>query len=203
MSEETIKCPHCFSDISPHAAVCPVCKRDVKPVKTRSRGGMVWWLVIGVLVVICCGASMLVGLPLLAGLSAVGETVATSEAVEASTTREPAPPFSEILANYREMTDAQWNAYGESLVGKRATGWEGTITEVDEGEVVGNFTVFVRVDGAEMLEDVYIDVPESTAMALRKDQRIEFSGDITTASNAFGLTIRIDNAEIKTVEANG
>jgi hypothetical protein len=174
--------------------------------KAKSGGGIIRWLAALSLVVICCGSGVVIGIPMLAGLAAVGSNTSSQASAEqaqiAATARVPSPPFEEILANYREMTDAQWNAYAETLVGKRATDWTGRITEVDEGELMGDFTVFVQGTGTEFLENIYIDVPEDVAMQLRKDQRITFSGDITLASNAMGLTIRLSNAEIESVDVS-
>lgn len=202
--ESTIKCPHCFSDIDARATVCPVCKRDIKPVQKAKSGGnpLIKALAAVALVVICCIGAFAIALPFLANISPNGSTASATTAALPSATNEPAPPLDEILSSYREMTDAQWNAYGESLVGKRANEWAGQITEVNEGEVFGGFTVYVQVEGANFGEYIFIDVSEDVAMALRKDQRIVFSGNITAASNAAGLGIRLNNAEIEEAETS-
>lgn len=198
MPEETIKCPHCLSDINARATVCPVCTRDIKPTaKAKSGGGIIRWLAALSLVVVCCIGSAVIGLPVLIGLTAGGNDAPTPTAGKI----QPAPSLADVLANYREMTDAQWNSYAETLVGKRAIDWSGVVTQVDEGEVLGGFTVFVDGTGTGFSENIYIEVTEAVGMELEKDQRIAFSGDIILASNAVGLAIRLNNAEINPVEA--
>ncbi len=110
-----------------------------------------------------------------------------------SSTPNLAPPFSEIAENYNRMTDAQWEAYAELLRGALALDWEGTIREVDKGEIFGGYKVIIDAGRDTFVPEVYIDdVPEALALSLNKGARVRFSGVINYASNTFGLTIQFD-----------
>lgn len=112
-------------------------------------------------------------------------------------TLRPSPPFQDIADNYDEMTDAQWEKYSrDELVGTLVSDWTGTVGEVDKGELSGNYTIYVTMPGR-FLPEAFIDVNEKTALELRKNQEITFSGKIKGATNSFGLYINIVNATIK------
>lgn len=111
------------------------------------------------------------------------------------------PAFVLIRSNFLTMTDTQWNHYAESLRGVRIEGWEGVVSEVDEGEILGGHTVYVDMDRGGV--DVFIDVSESVALTLNLNQRIIFSGTISSASGFLGLSISIRDAEIELAKTDG
>ena len=98
------------------------------------------------------------------------------------------------------MTDAQRNNYIESLEGNIVENWKGTVTEVDEGEILGGFSVYVEMISSNLSSEVNIDVSEEVALSLNKGQAIVFSGVIWRVSDLFGTTVFIDNATIEIVE---
>lgn len=116
-----------------------------------------------------------------------------------NTPQPTAPPHAEIRRNYETMTDAQWNAYAKTIEGSHVDNWEGVVSDVDEGEIFGGFTILVQMPG-DFLSTVYIDVPEDVAMIINKNSNIRFSGEIETASDLLGLSIHIGNVAIENLE---
>lgn len=105
----------------------------------------------------------------------------------------PAPSFTEIAENYNAMTDAQWEQYAKPLKGKRAVDWEGTVEEVDVGEISGTYSIYIDAGRNTFVPEVVINnVPADVGLSLNKGQRIRFSGDIVWADNSIGLNIRLD-----------
>lgn len=111
-----------------------------------------------------------------------------------------APPIEEILATVDGMTDAQRNNYNETLRGNIIENWTGTITDVDEGEILGGFTVYVDMIDSNFGAEVHIKVTEEVALSLNKDQKIVFSGEIDHVSDIFGTTVFVENATIESAE---
>lgn len=93
---------------------------------------------------------------------------------------EPAPPLAEIAAKKEKSTDAQWDAYAESLKGKAISGWTGTVQSVDEKVFSDDFRMIVDtpdpVPGYAF--DLWVDVPKSDALNISKDAKVAVSGTI-------------------------
>lgn len=111
-----------------------------------------------------------------------------------------APPFTTFQQNYDTMTDAQWEAFAASVEGARVDGWEGIVDDVDKGEIMGGYTIEVRMEEDSSRSPIAIDAPEDIALSINKEQRIRFSGRIRYASNDFLLTIRIEDAQVTTID---
>jgi hypothetical protein len=92
------------------------------------------------------------------------------------------------------MTDAQRNQYMESLAGNRVEGWRGIVSDVDEGEILGGFSVYVDMVEGNFGSEVHIEVTKEVALSLSKGQEIIFSGNIKTVSDILGTTVFIENA---------
>ena len=122
------------------------------------------------------------------------EPTATPEAT--ATPAPEAPPFEEIVDNNRTMTDVQRNRYNEGLEGNTVTNWTGTVTDVDEGEVFGGFTIYISMND-DILASVHIDVDEETALLFNKGQEITFSGNVRSVSDLLGVTVFVDADTIK------
>jgi hypothetical protein len=52
------------------------------------------------------------------------------------------------------MTDTQRNQYMQSITGNRVQGWRGTILDVDEGEILGGFSVYVDMTEKQFSSEV-------------------------------------------------
>lgn len=108
----------------------------------------------------------------------------------------PAPPIEEIVAAFSDMTDAQRNRYNETVANTRIENWEGTIEDVDEGEIFGGFTIYVEMIESNLGSEVHIDVEEEVALSLSKGQTIQFSGVIDSVGDFLGPTVFVKDAEI-------
>lgn len=100
---------------------------------------------------------------------------------------EPAPPFEQIRNTMLAQTDAQWNRYSETLVGKRVA-WTGWVEEVNE-RVFGGYDLWVDMDSPGQVvsvQDVTLSVSEGIALQLQKDQRVHVVGIIDSVSNILG-----------------
>ena len=131
--------------------------------------------------------------------------VCTSSTAGSSTpvpgaTQAPAPDFAVFLKNYEEMTDAQWENFEETVVGSQIPGWEGDVTQVDKGEILETYTVVVDMPGEGLGSEVFISIDEETALSIPKDAKVRFSGQISSASNSFGLVINVRNAVVEIIE---
>ena len=109
--------------------------------------------------------------------------------------REEAPSYSTIENNCAKMTDAKWNVYAETLVGKKVTNWRGTVTEVNE-TLFGDYEVWIDMDNPDVLfsvQDVYLPCSEETAFKYNKGDSITFSGVIESATDLLGtVNIRLE-----------
>ena len=100
---------------------------------------------------------------------------------------EPAPPFEQIRNMMNAQTDAQWNRYGDSLVGKRVS-WTGWVDEVDE-KLFGGFDLWVDMDSPAdigSVQDVTLPIANDLALKLEKGQRVQVVGIIKYVANILG-----------------
>ena len=115
----------------------------------------------------------------------------------------PAPPFDEIRDNYKEMTEAQWKAYRETLDGLWVE-WEGWVSNVDKGTILGKYTLLVDMDSPDDVFSVYdvsFSVPEEEALKYNKEQRVRFSGVIGNVGTFLGsMSIRLEDVSVEVTE---
>lgn len=98
-------------------------------------------------------------------------------------TAQPGPALSELLSQKTKLTDAQWDAYAETVKGKSLTNWVGTVTSVDQ-KLFSNdiYTMIVDVPegaGAQALFDVLVDVGKDDALKINKGQSATVNGLIS------------------------
>lgn len=98
-------------------------------------------------------------------------------------TAQPGPALAELLSQKTKLTDAQWDAYVETVKGKALTDWTGTVTSVDQ-KLFSNdiYTMIVDVPegaGAQALFDVLVDVGKDDALKINKGQTATASGIIS------------------------
>jgi len=95
--------------------------------------------------------------------------------------------FEQIRQSVSQAEPAQRQAYEESLRGKKIS-WDGYVEEV-RLTLSGVYEVFVDMDPPESepnTYDVVFEVPEATALALKKDQHIQFTGVVWSVVNVVG-----------------
>jgi hypothetical protein len=154
--------------------------------------------------ILCCGYALFSG-PSVQDEAVVDEatgdsaqSVTRTDKPASTSTPNIAPSFSEIAENYNSMTDAQWEKYAAPIAGAYAKDWEGTVTEVDVGEIMGGYSISIDAGRDSFLSEVNIgDVSEELALSLNKGQRVRFSGTIDYASNILGLTIVLNGDTIE------
>lgn len=99
-----------------------------------------------------------------------------------------APSYEAIGRNVANMTEAQWKPYLKSLKGHQVVDWVGWVVDVDV-KLSGQYVLWVDMDSPEAMfsvQDVYFPVSDTTAMVLRKGQKISFSGRIESVSEFMG-----------------
>jgi len=113
---------------------------------------------------------------------------------------DPAPSFFTILNNMNELTEVQWEEYKNSyVIDKTAINWSGWVEEVQQSSG-NNYEVLVDMDSPDeflSVQDIYFDLPASQAGILRKDQKITFSGRISSVINILGsCQINLEDVEM-------
>lgn len=145
-------------------------------------------LLIGLLIVIVLGAAA-AGM----GGNKPAGTVQPARNTNAKPTAPPiaqpveAPSFTEITAAKKDMTDAQWDAYADTLKGKHITDWVGVVQNVDN-KTFSKTDYVVTLDvqepeGVIAAFDVKIDMKEE-ALNISKGQTMIVSGTIRQVSCA-------------------
>ena len=123
----------------------------------------------------------------------------------ATATRDPrlAPPFAEIRANVKNMTEAQWKDYLPRLAGLRVENWQGWVSDVDVSFLGDEYELWVDMDPPGRLfssYDVQIPLPSQLndlALQWKIDQPITFSGTIIRARELLGgvtIVMRLDGS---------
>lgn len=129
----------------------------------------------------------------------VSDTDAPAQDATPAPTSTPnlAPAFEVFVENYEVMTDAQWEKFAAEVEGAFIDQWEGVVEQVDKGEILGGYTIFIDVGRDTALSEVAVsNAPEELALSLNKGQAIVFSGPIKSASNSFGMTIYLDGETV-------
>lgn len=128
------------------------------------------------LLVLCCGLSLF-------GWIVFGDFESEPTTAVSTTVPEPAPPYTEIRQNLEDMTEAQWEAYADSLAGKSIEGWTGTVKDVDQ--TLGSYAVLVAVGDDD--NQVSVPVDEDTALLFNKGDEVTFSGTVSSVTWVLGL----------------
>ena len=98
-----------------------------------------------------------------------------------------AESFQQIRTKMGSMTDLQFKEYGKSLKGEQVQ-WVGWVEEVKE-KFFGGYEVWIDMDSpAEQfsVQDLAIEVPKEIALKLKKDQKVTFTGTISSVMSVLG-----------------
>lgn len=110
----------------------------------------------------------------------------------------PAPPLSEMVSQKKALTDAQWDAYADTLKGKGIVGWTGTVKSVDQKPFSDLFVMVVDVvepTGAASAFDLNVEVAKADALKINKGQAVTVSGNIRKIGCVLTYCpIELDNA---------
>lgn len=148
-----------------------------------------WWVY--VLLIIC--------VPILACMC-LGMISAMTSDLKANLSN-PSPGYYEIRGKMETMTEMQWKEYLDAnVIGKSAVSWTGWIEEVQPGSA-GSSDIWVDMDSPSELfsvQDVSFYLPTDQARTLQKDQKITFSGRITSVQNILqSCQVDLEAVEIK------
>lgn len=133
----------------------------------------------------------IVQVPTLTGTNTQGPSPTATQTQSPTPTMTPvptSPSFEQLLRKHENMTDAQWSAYRRELEGHVVVGWRGWVEDVEEPRS-GMSRILVDMDSPQSLfsvQDVYLDLPSETAIELRRDQLIIFSGRIDSVNDFLG-----------------
>lgn len=98
------------------------------------------------------------------------------------------------------MTDAQWDLYVKGLAGMSVDGWTGWVEDV-RSKTFGGYELWIDMDSPDELisvQDVSFDIPDSLALELNKDDKVNFSGTIYYAQYILGsLQISLENPTVE------
>ena len=92
--------------------------------------------------------------------------------------------FMKIRRNMENMTDLQFEEYTKSIKGKNIR-WRGYVEDVKE-KFFGGYEVLIDMDNPNELisvQDVTFDVSKEQGISLKKNQRIQFEGEISSVLN--------------------
>ena len=162
------------------------------------------WLIIG------AGLFMLIGVVRVAMMSPEEKAQAKLEREAAKTKTAAAtgtikraeaptaPAYKTISDTAKSMTDLQFDRYADSLKGSRVS-WSGWVKEV-RSKTFGGYEVWIDMDSPEealSVQDVYIPIPENTAVGLQKKQPIAFDGIIERISALLGkVSVHIEEGAV-------
>lgn len=107
--------------------------------------------------------------------------------------------FFTIRDNHRVMTEAQWNIYWGTLIGKRVR-WTGWVSDVWERDERGG-QVYVDMDRPDSLItfDVSFWIPKEDVLKYDKKQRITFEGTLSSVWTFMSaIDISLDDVEMTT-----
>jgi len=107
----------------------------------------------------------------------------------------PAPVlhFEDVRVRKGDLTDLQWQEYQDSLEGKRAESWVGTITKVSS--FAGRHSA--RVDMGWSSDDVILYIEKDVALLLEMNSQVIFSGAVSGTRDKWdGFSIVIRDAEM-------
>lgn len=119
------------------------------------------------------------------------EVLPTTTPFPTATPRPIAPPFSEISAQVKNMTEAQWKAYLPTLAGNSVFGWTGQVYEVNV-KFGGGYELWVAMDSPQEWlpsRDVIFDIPDNIALEFELGQVVVFSGVIDHVQEFLGSVI--------------
>lgn len=147
----------------------------------KSGGGCFKWIGIAVVALIVIVAVAAVASPKGGTNTARNTNTNTNSSVPAAPAA-LAPPYKDIVAKKDTLTDAQWDAYAETLKGLRIENWQGTILNVDN-KLFSNDVFQVDIDldgegGSLNVAEANIDVSQADALKMSKGQEITLSGNI-------------------------
>lgn len=104
-----------------------------------------------------------------------------------------------IKANEKSMTEAQFDQFLDQHVEGKSVWWKGWVDDVErDGD---SYRVKVDMDSPDTLfsvPEIWLDnVSEYTALRLKVDQKVTFSGQITDVSKSIYLSITIAKPSIR------
>lgn len=114
----------------------------------------------------------------------------------------PAPSLEELLAQKKNLTDVQWDAYAASLKGASITDWSGTVSDVAQKPQVGDVSVLTvklaRPVGGVAVFDLLLDISAAGSASINKGQAVMVSGTISSVECFSNYCpIQLENARYK------